>query len=84
MFEMKISEGGRVVIPVAIRRSLGVADGDIVIWEVHDNEVRLSTRKRKLEQARAWVQKYIPPGSAPDLVDELIQDRRNEALTEGK
>lgn len=84
MFAMKISEGGRVVIPVSIRRSLGVADGDTVIWEVHDDEVRLSTRKRQLEQARALVQKCIPPGSAPGLVDELIQDRRNEALNESK
>ena len=84
MFEMKISEGGRVVIPAAIRRSLNVSDGDTVIWEVHNSEVRLSTRKHQLEQARALVQKVIPAGSAPELVDELIRDRRQEATNESK
>jgi AbrB family looped-hinge helix DNA binding protein len=84
MFPMKISKDGRVVIPATLRRLLAVSDGDTVTWVVHDNEVHLSTRKRQLDQARALVQKYIPPGSAPGLVDELIKDRRNEALNEGK
>ena len=72
------------MIPEAIRRSLGVADGDSVIWVVRDNEVHLTTRKRQLEQARALVQNHIPAGSAPELVNELIQERRNEALNESK
>jgi len=38
----------------------------------------------QLDQARALVQKYIPAGSAPNLVDELIQDRRKENLNESK
>jgi AbrB family looped-hinge helix DNA binding protein len=84
MFAMKISKGGRVVIPATLRRLLAVSEGDTVIWVVHDNEVRLTTRKRQLDQARALVQQYIPAGSAPDLVDELIQDRRKENLNESK
>ncbi len=84
MFAMKISKGGRVVIPATLRRLLAVSDGDTVIWVVHDNEVRLTTRKHQLDQARALVQQYIPVGSVPDLVDELIQDRRKENLNESK
>jgi AbrB family looped-hinge helix DNA binding protein len=84
MFPMKISKGGRVVIPATIRRLLAVSDGDTVIWVVQDNEVHLSTRKRQLDQARALLKKYIPAGTAPDLVDELLQDRRKENLNESK
>jgi AbrB family looped-hinge helix DNA binding protein len=84
MFETKISTGGRVVIPPAIRRQLGVADGDSVLCVVHDKVVRLTTRQRQLEFARALVQKHVPAGRAPALVDELIQERRNEALNERK
>lgn len=84
MFETKISTGGRVLIPAAIRRQLGVADGDTVLWVVHDKVVRLTTRQRQLELARALVQKHASAGSSPALVDELIQERRNEGLNESK
>lgn len=84
MIETKISTGGRVVIPAAIRRQLGVADGDTVLWVVHDKVVRLTTRQRQLELARAFLQKHVPEGRAPALVDALIQERRNEALNERK
>ncbi len=80
MFETKISTGGRVVIPAAIRRQLGVTDGDTVLWVTHDNVVRLTTPQRQLELARALVQKYVPADGALALVDTLIQERRNEAL----
>ena len=84
MFETKISTGGRVVIPAVIRRQLGVTDGDTVLWVTHDKVVRLTTRQRQLELARALVQKHVPAGGAPVLVGELIQERRNEALDESK
>lgn len=84
MFETKISNGGRVVIPAAIRRQLGVTDGDTVLWVTHDNVVRLTSPQRQPELARALVQKHAPAGRAPALVDALIQERRNEALDENK
>lgn len=84
MFETKISTGGRVVIPAAIRRQLGVTDGDTVLWVTHDNVVRLTTPQRQLELAPALVQKHVSAGRAPALVDALIQERHNEALNERK
>jgi AbrB family looped-hinge helix DNA binding protein len=32
MHAMKVSEGGRVVIPAGMRKALGLKDGDIVLW----------------------------------------------------
>lgn len=78
VYEMKISEGGRVVIPAAIRRSLDLNEGDTVVWDVLNGEVHLSTRKKQLEKARALFQKSTPTGSQPQLVQDFLNERRSE------
>lgn len=76
MISMKMSEGGRVVIPAEIRRELSLNDGDTVLWEFKDGVAQLSTRLSQLRQAQAMVRRYVPEGVS--LVDELIADRRAE------
>jgi AbrB family looped-hinge helix DNA binding protein len=44
MQTMKMSEGGRVVIPQEIRQALGVKEGDSLLIEFVDGEARISTR----------------------------------------
>ena len=78
MYEMKISEGGRVVIPAPIRRSLDLNEGDTVVWDILNGEVHLSTRKKQLEKARAFFQKSTPPGTQPQLVQDFLNERRSE------
>lgn len=78
MYEMKISEGGRVVIPATIRRSLDLNEGDTVVWDILNGEVHLSTRKKQLEKARALFQKSTPPGTQPQLVQDFLNERRND------
>lgn len=80
MIQMKMSEGGRVVIPAEIRQSLGIKEGDIVLFEERDGEVMLTTRKARLARARALVRKYVPEDVS--LADELIAERRAEATHE--
>ena len=80
MISMKTSEGGRVVIPVEIRRTLGIKDGDTVLFEQLDGEVRLTTRAAQLRRAQELVRRYVPEGVS--LADELIADRRAEAERE--
>ncbi len=79
MYEMKVSEGGRVVIPAPIRRSLDLSEGDTVVWDIQNGEVHLSTRKKQLEKARALFQKTTPPGAQPKLVQDFLDQRRREA-----
>lgn len=79
---MKVSEGGRVVIPAEIRKALGLKDGDTVLWELVDGEVRLTTRRARLEQARKLFQRYFPKEAGRSLADELIAERRGEAANE--
>lgn len=78
MLTKKMSEGGRVVIPVEIRQTLGLKEGDSVLFELRDGEVVITTKKARLERARALFRTYVPSGD-PSLADELIAERRAEA-----
>jgi AbrB family looped-hinge helix DNA binding protein len=82
MLSMKISEGGRVVIPVEIRRALKLKDGDSVLWELVDGQARMSTQRSQLEQARALFQQFCPPQTNGQQVAQFIADRRAEGFKE--
>ncbi len=77
MIQMKMSEGGRVVIPVEIRQSLGLKEGDAVLFELRDGEAVITTRAARIRRAQEMVRQYVPAGTS--LVDELIAERRQEA-----
>jgi len=77
MIQAKMSEGGRVVIPIEIRKALGIQEGDVVLWELAEGEARLSTRRERLRRAQALVRQYVPADVS--LTDELIAERRVEA-----
>ena len=77
---LRINENGRVVIPAAFRKALGIKAGDRVILTMQDDELRIMTVKRRIQRAQERVRKYIKPGRS--LVDELIADRRREARNE--
>ncbi len=78
MISMKMSDGGRVVIPAEIRQSLGLKEGDAVLFELRDGEVIITTRAARLKRAQALFQQFVPPGS-PSIADELIAERRAAA-----
>lgn len=76
MIQMKVSDGGRVVIPAEIRQSMGLKEGDVVLWEMRDGVATLTTRLLQLRQAQALVRQFVPEGVS--LADELIAERRAE------
>jgi AbrB family looped-hinge helix DNA binding protein len=76
----RVNENGRVVIPAEFRKALGVGPGDEVIWHWEDNELQITTMKRRIQRAQRLVRKYVKPGVS--LVDELIAERRREARRE--
>jgi AbrB family looped-hinge helix DNA binding protein len=77
---VRVNENGRLVIPAAYRKALGVKPGDEVILRMEDDAVRITTMKRKIERARQRIRKYVKPGVS--LVDELIAERREAAKRE--
>lgn len=77
---LRVNENGRVVIPAAFRKALGINIGDEVLLRIEDEELRITTLKRRLERARRVVRKHVKPGTS--LVDELIAERRESARNE--
>jgi AbrB family looped-hinge helix DNA binding protein len=76
----RVNENGRVVIPAAFRKQLGIRIGDEVVLQIEDDELRIITLKRNIERAQRLVRKHVKPGTS--LVDELIAERREAARNE--
>ena len=76
----RVNENGRVVIPAAFRKAMGIDIGDEVVLRIEDDELRISTLKRRIEQAQRLVRQHVKPGTS--LVDELIAERRKAAKRE--
>jgi AbrB family looped-hinge helix DNA binding protein len=76
----RVNQNGRVVIPAAFRKRLGICVGDEVVLSIEGNELRITTLKRNIEQAQQFVRKLVKPGVS--LVDELIAERREAARNE--
>lgn len=80
MLEMKMSEGGRVVIPAEIRRELHLHEGEVVCFELLANgEVRLMSKSQRLQRARETFLQGLPTQPGRSLADELIAERRAAA-----
>jgi bifunctional DNA-binding transcriptional regulator/antitoxin component of YhaV-PrlF toxin-antitoxin module len=76
----RLVSGGRLQIPARLRRELQLKDGDAVIMETVDGELRIRAYRDVLADVRARLRKYVPDGVS--LAEELIADRRAEAARE--
>lgn len=79
---VQVSQGGRIVIPAEIRLKMGVNIGDKVLlsWSDEAHELRIATRKQRLQNAVDLVKCYAT--STDSVVDSLISERRQAALDE--
>ena len=78
---VRISPGGRVVIPAEFRKALGVGIGDDMLIQLKGEDLRLRSRQAAIKRVQAMVRKYLPDESR-SLADELISERREEAARE--
>jgi AbrB family looped-hinge helix DNA binding protein len=76
----RVNENGRVVIPAAFRKAMGINVGDEVVLRIEDNELRILTLKQRIERAQRLVRGHVKPGTS--LLDELIAERREAAKRE--
>ena len=76
----RVNENGRVVIPASFRKALGINIGDEVVLRMEDDELRITTLKRRVERAQRLVRKHVKRGTS--LVDELIAERRKASRNE--
>ena len=72
-----IREGGRLVIPAAYRKALGLKPGDEVLLTLEDGEIRVVSTRQAIARAQTLLRRYVPKGRS--LSEELIKERREEA-----
>ena len=77
---IQIGPQGRVVIPAALRKAVGIDVGDTLIAQVDDGRIVLE--KTSVIVARLRERFRAIPADV-NLADELIAHRRAEALAEG-
>jgi antitoxin PrlF len=77
----KIVSGGRLQLPVEIRRQLGFEEGDAVILQVENNELRVRSFRESVRRVQERF-RHLRPTDGSFISDELIADRRKEAERE--
>jgi AbrB family looped-hinge helix DNA binding protein len=77
----KINQNGRIVIPAAIRREMGIKAGESLLMEVEDGVLRIESHRARIRRIQEEFKKIIPPGGML-MSDQLIAERREEARRE--
>ncbi|HZP23337.1 MAG TPA: AbrB/MazE/SpoVT family DNA-binding domain-containing protein [Terriglobales bacterium] len=77
---LRVNENGRIVIPAAFRKALGIEVGDEVTLRLQDDTLNITTQQRRIARAQRRARKYVKAGTS--LVDELLAERREAAQHE--
>jgi len=56
---LRVNENGRVVIPASFRKALGIHVGDEIVLRIEDDELRITTLKRRIERAQRLVRRHV-------------------------
>jgi bifunctional DNA-binding transcriptional regulator/antitoxin component of YhaV-PrlF toxin-antitoxin module len=78
----KIVSGGRLQLPADVRRDLGFEEGESVIMEIVDNELRVRSQREGIRRIQELLKPYRPKEGEMLVSDELIADRRRESENE--
>lgn len=60
--KVRLTEGGRVVIPAKLREELGLHVGDELLLRVEEGELRFITRQQAVARAQETVRHYVQGG----------------------
>ncbi len=75
-YRTQIREGGRIVIPAQIRKTLHLEVGEEIILKLENDELHVMTLKHAVLKAQSLVQKYNK--SRKVLTDELFKMRQED------
>jgi AbrB family looped-hinge helix DNA binding protein len=80
LVSVRVEKSGRVLIPAAVRRRLGLKEGESdLLLNVDETPMGVTTRAQAVKRIQAWAGDIA---SSRLLSEELIQDRRHEAVGE--
>ena len=75
----KVVDGGRIIVPIDIRRAMKLEKGDSVVLEFDGDELRIRTMQAVISRIQ---HKLRPFRTDKSIVDDLIEERRREANEE--
>jgi AbrB family looped-hinge helix DNA binding protein len=75
-----LGESGRIVLPAAIRNEFGLKTGDRLTVAVNGNRIEILSMDMALNEIRASI--IEKRGSMDGLLDEFLEERREEARRE--
>jgi len=78
-YTAKIIKGGKIVIPAALRRELGFADGDRLVFEREGNSLVVKSHSQVIRELQQAFKAAI---KEPFTVDDFLAERRAEAARE--
>ncbi|MBL8227881.1 MAG: AbrB/MazE/SpoVT family DNA-binding domain-containing protein [Bryobacterales bacterium] len=76
----RIDRAGRVLIPLKLRKELGLTEDSEVVLRVEDGQLLMQTREEAVRRARERLKRLKRPGLT--VVDEFLAERRAEAKRE--
>jgi AbrB family looped-hinge helix DNA binding protein len=76
----RVNENGRVIIPAAMRKALGINAGDELLLRIEGDELRIYTQQSRIQRAQRRARLHLKPGTS--LVEELSAERRQAAKRE--
>lgn len=74
----RITQGGRLVIPAAVRKAMNLRDGEMVMLQMKGNVLQVSTLDDQIDAVQAFCAPLLGEGA----VDAFIAERRREAAKE--
>lgn len=77
---VKLGPDGRIVLPAALRKSVGLFPGDTLVVESDGDSLLVRKLDALLRETQDYFRGFVPAGVS--LADELIADRRAEAAHE--
>lgn len=77
-YSAKLIKGGKIVIPADLRRELGFAEGDRLVFE-REGETLVIKSYRQVVREVQEVFRPFRPADGTSIVDDLIAERRLEA-----
>ena len=78
--KVTVGENGRLVLPAPFRKALGLTGVGQVVLTLEGDEVRVTSVRRRLLDARARFRRFVPAGQG--MVDALLEERRAEEAEE--
>ncbi|MCO4092903.1 MAG: AbrB/MazE/SpoVT family DNA-binding domain-containing protein [Sphingorhabdus sp.] len=74
--DVRVAQNGRMVLPRAVRKALGMTDGGTVVVSIEGDEVTLSSIRHSVRHAQELYRQHVQNDMTSD---DFIAERRAEA-----